>query len=598
MLGTSTAIKLTDYTSGNQYAAYFHNPDGRRTGNIAYCLKRGNAMIHTYYRASGIAKANYDGIVDCYISMNTFTKNSRSTKDLKRLCNLYVDLDIYKSRYKDVDKEAILSELAETKFGSVLPWPTAVIDSGGGMYLIWHLRNEDRNALPRYLSVEQYLVNALMDYGADRACTDASRILRVPGTINSKCGKTVRVMYHQDTAYTLHEIIREYNIHSSNRVYTGKKDLKKHPYGTATEKMRLAAANIHTATGYALPDFENFQETFDYIAEFGKYIRPHREEQNRILRRVIPFAETATRNIYLKECLQDIETVLKSRTGENCKREYGLFLYRLYQQELTGDAKLALERTLALNAALSCPFSESYVIVRTASAQKKLDGGETYHYKRDTVIAALEITAAEMDTLPLSVYSGAATPKERKARANRRAYKRRLEEQGKQEKKSTVAERRERFAAMLKEGKTREEIINELALSKATYYRDLAAIRAMECVEVCTQSAANAAEKIMETFKTVKETAIKAVEAAGSIMESLTGKEQSQARPHEVEKNIDAAVSQKFSTSIIAGRRSRPARPFVASDGAFLNFGPGYGRGDGDGVTPRRPPADAEEQPG
>lgn len=557
MLGTNTARKISNYLDGGEYASYLY---GGIKGNIAYCLKRNNDMYHTYYRASGIVKSKFAGVVDCYTSVNTFTKNSRKTEDVKRLCNLYVDLDVYKSEYRDTPKELIVEELKDNYFGRLLPWPTAIIDSGGGMYLIWHLQNEDRKALPRYLATEKYIVDTLSAFGADKACTDASRVLRVPGTINGKNGNTVRVMEFTDVAYTLHSIMREYEIGKYNRVHTSRKTAK-HPYGTATEKMRMAAQKISTRTGLALPDFESYQDTFDYIA--ANYF-PHREEPFHKMPKgkVISFADVRAKNYYLKQYVADIETLLTARKGADCKREYGLFLYRLFLHELTNDADFALEKTLALNSALSCPFSESYVKIRTASAKTKIEKGETYHYKRETIIAALEISAEEMDTLDLAVLTVARSPKEKKARANKKAYQKKLAEQGKETKKSTIAQRREKIAELRGKGLTAEAIMETLNISKATYYRDIAAMGLNACVDVCTHVIEEAVETITESIENAVEKAVGGVEGTVATVKSRMSNGRF-VMPAQTRKNSAPAQSQKFSPTIIAGRRSRPARPPV-----------------------------------
>ena len=554
MLGTSRNIAIHNETDGSGFAKVLFSGI---QGVFAYCRKENDFMKHSFFRASGMEKAPYAGERDVYVSMNAFysCKNpSRSTEKLKRLCNLYVDLDIYKSDYRDCTKEEILQILRDEYIGRIIPEPTIVTDSGNGLALIWHLRNEDKKALPRYLAAEKYLINALSEFGADKACCDASRILRVPGTINGKCGRTVRIMQYTDTAYTLYEIMREYDIKPLKSVYTGKKETVKHPYGTATEKMRVLAAKIAADCGTEAPNFDNFQETFDFIKDHQNTKKPGKENAGRN-KKIIPFAEIRAKNFLLKEYINDIETLILSRKGEDCKREYSLFLYRLFIAEATRDSDLALSRTLALNAKLSCPFPVSYVEKRTQSAQKKIDSGDTYHYKKETIIEALEITEDEMRELPLCALTNLATEKERKARRNRRNYERRLAEQGKEKKSVTVQKRREQVAAMREQGKTPEEIMQALSISRATYYKDVAAIAAGTCVEACTRIIEQAADMVTATA----EKGTKAIKTA------ISGN------------------SQKLSPSIIANAVGVPHSPAILSDSAF-------GEGEGTGGRAKPPP--------
>lgn len=128
----------------------------------------------------------------------------------------------------------------------------------------------------------------------------------------------------------------------------------------------------------------------------------------------------------------DMETLFSMRRGADCKREIALFLYRLFIYDITGDKDLALERTLAFNADLSCPFSESYVIRATRSAETKINKGDTYHYKRETIIEVLEITNEEMKHLTYLVND--MERRDRKQKNNRRSYLDRLAAAGKRQK--------------------------------------------------------------------------------------------------------------------------------------------------------------------
>jgi len=62
--------------------------------------------------------------------------------------------------------------------------PSAIIHSGGGVHLYWFLKEpSERSEIP---AVESILKRIASYIGGDRAATDASRILRIPGTVNRK----------------------------------------------------------------------------------------------------------------------------------------------------------------------------------------------------------------------------------------------------------------------------------------------------------------------------------------------------------------------------------------------------------------------------
>ena len=70
------------------------------------------------------------------------------------------------------------------------PRPTAVIHSGGGLHCYWQLNT------PLHPTKETgALIRALVrELGADRAATDLSRVLRVPGTWSWKRDAPVRLL--------------------------------------------------------------------------------------------------------------------------------------------------------------------------------------------------------------------------------------------------------------------------------------------------------------------------------------------------------------------------------------------------------------------
>jgi hypothetical protein len=71
----------------------------------------------------------------------------------------------------------------------ILP-PSIIIFSGRGYYLKWFYTNPiPRATLPRWNALQRELVLRLSKYGADAAAKDASRILRIVTSVNSKSGQ-------------------------------------------------------------------------------------------------------------------------------------------------------------------------------------------------------------------------------------------------------------------------------------------------------------------------------------------------------------------------------------------------------------------------
>ena len=135
------------------------------------------------------------------------------------------------------------------------------------------------------------------------------------------------------------------------------------------------------------------------------------------------------------------------------------------------DAKEALQKTLEFNATFDIPLNEDYVITRTHSAEKKLKDGETYLYSAKKIKQVLEITKEESKELH-------SLTKISKKTSNRKAYLTRLKKEGKITKKELVANRRKQISELLKQGMDRKEICRILEISRATYQRDIAVVKA------------------------------------------------------------------------------------------------------------------------
>lgn len=509
MLGISAGLeqkRLDDFQNPTDYINYlfFGIRGWICRGEIAPVYRQ------DMYRFNGLMGATWEG-ENVYISMNTFCVNERTVDRLKRLNAFYVDIDCYKL---GLNKMIVLEELELDYFEKIIPTPTFVIDSGRGLYLIWKLRNEDRNALPRWTKVQNHLIDTLKDFGADPACKDSARILRIPFSQNSHSGTEVEILQFHDLTYTISDIQQEYQI--AGEKYGRKDGERTHPYNTATEPMRRYAIQLAVKLGIAPPDFNDYTATQEWIAKMRTSAPCNSREENAV--HFDPKENKKMCNILQGYCA-DIETLFSIRQGADCKREIALFLYRLYCYEITGDKELALERTLSLNAALSCPFPENYVVRATKSAETKIDKGDTYHYKRETIIEILEITSEEMERLTYLVGEG--HRRERKQNKNRKHYLNRLTAAGKETKAEAKEKRRAAIVAMQKEGKGEREIISALSISRATYYRELAAIAANCAIDAATDVLTDGAEKLTETVGKAVETVIDIAEKAVKTVQSL-----------------------------------------------------------------------------
>lgn len=508
MLGTSSILPyktINDFVTHKDYLTYMYS-------GVKGFITRG-VIQKQYYETFNMSdrlinKNSYYNVENVYTSMNTFlskhNKNEhsgRKIENLKRLNALYIDIDCYKI---GMTQEQVLYELESDYFGRKIPTPTFVINSGRGLYLIWKI-DEDRNALPRWTSVQKYLFEQCKEFGADPQSLDAARILRVPYSVNSKNGETVKIMCFYDVKYTLYEIICEYDIKSKIWEKKKRNDLT-YPYGEATRKQRRIAAWQAAEFGLELPDFRSYQKTFDFIKKHSNS-NNHREEKSED-GKVIIFSKAKTITSMLDGRVNDLFKLFSMRKGEDCNREYALFLCRLWVAERTNNFTYALEQTKTLNNTFDVPFDEKYVETRTKSAETKLKTGKTYKYSLSKIIEALNITKEEqkeLEYLCINLRNKAA----RKKKSNRRAYLSRLEKENKQTKREIINERRKKIAELVAKGKSKKEICSIMNISARTYDRDKAAIvsdgllkRVKTILEQGMKKLKNKANKAVESFLT------------------------------------------------------------------------------------------------
>ena len=300
--------------------------------------------------------------------------------------------------------------LEENYFNKIIPATNYILDSGRGLALIWLINKVPSKALPLWKAVQEYLYNQLKEFGADRQALDATRILRVPGSINSKSKTVVSIIDEYDYIYDLREIQKEF-----------------------------------------LPELKLKEK---------KKGRP--KKINYIYRE---------RSLYHSR-IQDITKLCELREYDlRGHREIILFLYRYYLCSFTEDTKKALEDVLELNSMFISPLKENEVIRATRSAEKcYLDKNKEYKYKNETLIDLLEIT--EYEETQMSTIISKSEYKRRDRVYQKNKYQRKLKSEGKISEKEKLSQRRAKIKDLLAEGLEQKDICLELNISKRTYIRD------------------------------------------------------------------------------------------------------------------------------
>lgn len=244
---------------------------------------------------------------DVYFSQNTFYKPVRRIENIRQLRALYVDVDHY---LFNLDPSWVIGKMELELFGDKVPDPNIIISSGRGFVVIFLIEPVPYNALPLWQAIEKHISNQFQQLGGDTKATDAARVFRLAGSVNSKSGEEVTVQYRHSHRYELRQLQHDYlpDLPERRRKSKTKPGKKQHLF-----------------TIYSL-----------YYAR-----------------------------------LRDLVTLVELRNYDvKGYRETILFLYRYWSCCFLEDEGEAIEQTLDINSEFKEPLSKSEVIKATRSAEK------------------------------------------------------------------------------------------------------------------------------------------------------------------------------------------------------------------------------------
>lgn len=201
-LGIDSQLDFFSGAGGLPEAAAYHNTQSH--GFFAHLVKRPGPdgkrrMVQRSYRISSLAKVIdlADPLLDNYISQAEFLKPNRRVVNIARLNLNFVDLDLYHvdpNRERFTDERQMAGAVRIFCYDNNIPQPSITAFSGRGLYIKYLTGTLPRQALPRWNAVQRQLVELFAPFGADPRAKDASRVLRLMGTTNTKTGEIVRVL--------------------------------------------------------------------------------------------------------------------------------------------------------------------------------------------------------------------------------------------------------------------------------------------------------------------------------------------------------------------------------------------------------------------
>ena len=170
---------------------------------------------------------------DGYYTVNSFWRGGTSkTEDLRYLNACFADLDHSKTGITSAKAVGMILEAIDTE---AIPMPSVLVRSGRGTWLFYILDDKDRSGqgqraygaeLGLYLNINTELHRRLHlhypDLNPDGNALDASRLTRVPGSLNTKAMRYVKYLFLGDQngvvpAYTVRELAGLLGIDTSRR---------------------------------------------------------------------------------------------------------------------------------------------------------------------------------------------------------------------------------------------------------------------------------------------------------------------------------------------------------------------------------------------
>lgn len=298
---------------------------------------------------------------DVYISVNDFYKPKRTAESLFRINALYMDIDCHSDIINKDDINGVINYLYDEFFDEKIPAPNIIINSGRGVQLLWTIEDLPKQGLPLWQIVQQRIYKVLqqMNYKSfevdSSVVGDVARVLRLPGTVNTKGKVKAELMYINDKfRYRLDDIVQYY--------------------------------------------FPDLQIAKNKKKKEDKSKKEKKEEENKVKCLFNGYTLVYNRMLDIVKLAEIRKYDLKGY------RELFCFLYRYYNMAYYHKAEIALNNVLKFNDQFVEPLSVKEVKEATKSAEKAYyehqeEYKKGYNYNNKTLIELLNITAEEQKKL-------------------------------------------------------------------------------------------------------------------------------------------------------------------------------------------------------
>jgi len=290
-------------------------------------------------------KNNENETVDYFISPNEFF-SWRCKKGLSKLHANYIDIDTTSHQIKsEEEQQTILDEVVSRIILTGIPKPNAIIKSGsGGLHLYWIY--EPVEAYNYRMAFWKQFTNAIIERlsGSEswkvdcHASTDASRVLRLPGSKHNTSKRTVETIITNSELYKMEELYKELEI-----------EVKRPSH------LKLAASNR-----LAIPDSEKRKITPERLKLYQ--IRGRHNIKN-----------------WWKRIYDHTRMFCKNNGVKEGSRDYAAFILFVAKYNETDDEQKAFDTILEDN--------DTFIHLPKEELSKYLSTARTtqYKYKKDTI---------------------------------------------------------------------------------------------------------------------------------------------------------------------------------------------------------------------
>lgn len=199
-----------------------------------------------------INSEEYKNKKDIYYTPNTFNSPIKREREyLWQLHRFYIDID-HKKGTAPIDHFEVVGAVEQLVEEKKIPQPTEYINSGRGIHIYWDINDSHIMLLDLWEKIENYLFNTIKELersikniSVDSRVKDPTRLLRFPGSINSKSNsKCYSMLKNEENIYNIFDLKKAYI--KTNRQYKNNK----------SKIAYLPTKNLYTLNMSRIEDFK------------------------------------------------------------------------------------------------------------------------------------------------------------------------------------------------------------------------------------------------------------------------------------------------------------------------------------------------------